>query len=88
MQCRSCNSSSSSWRQKEEKVLVLLVAGVRQRALAFTCNLLRELEPEAKRKAFEDSELCLFCIKHSAETERFGKGTTSKPACKVPECTG
>jgi hypothetical protein len=56
--------------------------------VAFTCGLLRALEPEAKRKALEDSGLCLFYIKHLAETECFGKGVSSKPACKAPECKG
>jgi hypothetical protein len=36
----------------------------------------------------EDSRLCGFGLGHPAEAKCFGKGTASKPACKVPECKG
>ncbi len=47
-----------------------------------------DLNSEAKGKALEDSMLCKFCLRHPADAECFGKGSASKPACKIPECKG
>jgi hypothetical protein len=41
---------------------------------AFTFELLKMQEPEAKKKALQDSGLFLFCMRHSADSECFGKG--------------
>jgi hypothetical protein len=55
---------------------------------AFTCKLLKKQEPVAKKRALGDSRLCLFCMRHSAKSEYFGKGSDKKLAWKVPECKG
>ncbi len=36
----------------------------------------------------EKSRLCMFCLKHSAELECYGKGGLSKPRCTRPGCDG
>ncbi len=55
---------------------------------AFTCKLLKKQEQVAQKRALGDSRLCMFCMRHSAMSEYFGKGSNKKPACKVPECKG
>jgi hypothetical protein len=44
------------------------------------------LEPETKKKALEESNLCMFCLRHSAGSECYERGSDSKPACQTPEC--
>ncbi len=46
------------------------------------CELLKGPKPGAKKQAFKESVLYLFCMKHSLETECFGKGTCNKPPCR------
>ncbi len=41
-----------------------------------------------KRDALERSGLCMFCLKHSAELECYGKGGLSKPRCTHAGCDG
>ncbi len=36
----------------------------------------------------EASELCMFCLKHSADAECFDRGGRTKPACVQPRCKG
>jgi hypothetical protein len=52
------------------------------------CEKLLSLELAERRDALEKSELCMFCLKHSAELECFGKGGLSKPRCTHPGCDG
>jgi hypothetical protein len=40
----------------------------------------------AERK--EVSGLCMFCLKHAAELECYGRGRLSKPRCTQPGCDG
>jgi hypothetical protein len=49
---------------------------------AFTFELLKMQEPEAKKKALQDSGLCLFCMRHSADSECFGKGMNIDPLAR------
>lgn len=51
-------------------------------------NKLRGLGPEAKHRVLTASGLCLFCLRHPASTECYGKGGPSKPACPTPGCNG
>ncbi len=55
---------------------------------AASCKAFCNLDQEAKKRVVEDSRVCGFCISHRADAECFGKGTASKPACKVPQCKG
>jgi hypothetical protein len=51
---------------------------------AAACKDFRTRDAETKRKALEESELCMFCLRHAAGSECYG----SKPACQAPECDG
>jgi hypothetical protein len=42
----------------------------------------------AERKVLEKSGLCMFCLKHAAELECYGRGGQSKPRCTQPGCDG
>ncbi len=44
------------------------------------------MDPEAKQKALDESGLCVFCLRHAAGTECYGRGSHSKPAGQMPEC--
>ncbi len=55
---------------------------------AAACKDFRGLDAETKKKALEESELCTFCLRHSASSECYGKGLNSKLACQVLECEG
>jgi hypothetical protein len=52
------------------------------------CEKLLSLGLAERRDALEKSGLCMFCLKHSAELERYGKGGLSKPRCTRPGCDG
>jgi hypothetical protein len=39
-----------------------------------------------RRKALEASGLCMFCLKHPADSECFDQGGRMKPVCVQPEC--
>jgi hypothetical protein len=55
---------------------------------AASCGTFRGLSLEAKKKTLLECGLCTFSLRHPADIECFGKGSVSKPACKVPECKG
>jgi hypothetical protein len=57
--------------------------GCTRKHAAHSCKLLRN---RGQKKALQDSGLFLFRIRHVADAECFGKGTSAKPACKVREC--
>jgi hypothetical protein len=52
------------------------------------CDKLLGLGLAERRKALEKSGLCMFCLKHSADLECYGKGGLSKPRCTRPGCDG
>jgi hypothetical protein len=52
------------------------------------CEKLLSLGLAERRDALEKSGLCMFCLKHSAELECYGKGGLSKPRCTRPGCDG
>ncbi len=56
--------------------------------LVLKCSRLRELSLSERRKVLEASGLCMYCLKHPAELECYGRGGPSKPACLQPECGG
>jgi hypothetical protein len=56
--------------------------------LALQCTKLRELGLSERRKVSEESGLCMYCLKHAAELECYGRGGPAKPKCPQPECGG
>jgi hypothetical protein len=51
------------------------------------CEKLLGLGLAERRDTLEKSGLCMFCLKHSAELECYGKGGLSKPRCTCTGCT-
>jgi hypothetical protein len=41
-----------------------------------------------RKEVLEKSRLCLFCLKHAAELECYGRGGLSKPRCTQAGCDG
>jgi hypothetical protein len=41
-----------------------------------------------RKSTLEKSGLCMFCLKHAADLECYGKGGLSKPRCTLPGCDG
>ncbi len=39
-----------------------------------------------RREVLEKSRLCMFCLKHAAELECYGRGGLSKPRCTQAGC--
>ncbi len=52
------------------------------------CAKLLELGLDERRKVLEQTGLCMYCLKHSAELQCFGQGGFSKPKCMRPGCSG
>jgi hypothetical protein len=52
------------------------------------CEKLLNLGLAERRDALQKSGLCMFCLKHSAELECYGKGGLSKPRCTRTGCDG
>jgi hypothetical protein len=52
------------------------------------CEKLLGLGLAERRDALEKSGLCMFCLKHSAELECYGKAGLSKPRCTRTRCDG
>jgi hypothetical protein len=52
------------------------------------CEKLLSLGLAERRDALEKSGLYMFCLKHSAELECYGKGGLSKPRCTLTGCDG
>jgi hypothetical protein len=52
------------------------------------CEKLLGLGLAERRDALEKSGLCMFCLKHSADLECYGKGGLSKPRCTRTGCDG
>jgi hypothetical protein len=52
------------------------------------CEKLMSLGLAERKEVLEKSGLCMFCLKHSAELECYGKGGLSKPRCTQPGCDG
>ncbi len=52
------------------------------------CEKLLGLGLAERRDALEKSGLCMFCLKHSAELECYGKGGLSNPRCTRTGCDG
>jgi hypothetical protein len=46
------------------------------------------MEPGERKEILEMSGLCLFCLKHAAELECYGRGGLSKPRCTQAGCDG
>ncbi len=52
------------------------------------CEKLMSLGLMERKEVLEKSGLCMFCLKHAAELECYGKGGLSKPRCTLPGCDG
>jgi hypothetical protein len=52
------------------------------------CEKLMSLGLAERREVLEKSGLCMFCLKHAAELECYGRGGMSKPRCTQPGCDG
>ncbi len=50
------------------------------------CEKLMSMELTERREVLEKSGLCMFCLKHAAELECYGRGGLSKPRCAQPGC--
>jgi hypothetical protein len=47
----------------------------------FQCSKLLSMKLSERKEVLEKSGLCLFCLKHAAELECYGRGGLSKPKC-------
>jgi hypothetical protein len=52
------------------------------------CAKLPELSLDERKEVLKQSELCLYCLKHAAEMECYGRGGFSKPKCMQSGCNG
>ncbi len=52
------------------------------------CEKLMSLGLAERREVLEKSGLCMFCLKHAAELECYGRGGLSKPRCTQAGCDG
>ncbi len=52
------------------------------------CEKLMSMGLRERREVLEKSGLCMFCLKHAAELECYGRGGLSKPRCTQPGCDG
>jgi hypothetical protein len=52
------------------------------------CDKLLSMELGERKEVLEKSGLCLFCLKHAAELECYGRGGLSKPRCAQTGCDG
>ncbi len=52
------------------------------------CDKLLSMELGKRKEVLEKSGLCLFCLKHAAELECYGRGGLSKPRCTQAGCDG
>jgi hypothetical protein len=52
------------------------------------CGRLWELSLSERRRTLEARRLCMFCLRHPADSECFDQGGRTKPACVQPGCGG
>ncbi len=52
------------------------------------CSKLFSMGLSERKEILEKSGLCLFCLKHAAELECYGRGGLSKPRCTQDGCDG
>jgi hypothetical protein len=52
------------------------------------CDKLLALGLAKRKEVLEKSGLCMFCLKHSAEFQCYGRGGLSKPRCTHSGCDG
>jgi hypothetical protein len=52
------------------------------------CDKLMSMGLGERREVLEKSGLCMFCLKHAAELECYGRGGLSKPRCTQAGCDG
>jgi hypothetical protein len=52
------------------------------------CDKLLNMGLSERKEVLEKSGLCLFCLKHAAELECYGRGGLSKPRCTQAGCEG
>ncbi len=52
------------------------------------CDKLMSLGLSERREVLEKSGLCMFCLKHAADLECYGRGGMSKPRCTQTGCDG
>ncbi len=52
------------------------------------CEKLMSLGLTERKEVLEKSGLCMFCLKHAAELECYGRGGLSKPRCTLSGCDG
>jgi hypothetical protein len=50
------------------------------------CDKLMSMRLGERREVLEKSGLCMFCLKHAAELECYGRGGLSKPRCTQAGC--
>jgi hypothetical protein len=50
------------------------------------CDKLLSMKLSERKEILEKSGLCLFCLKHAAKLECYGRGGLSKPRCTQAEC--
>jgi hypothetical protein len=52
------------------------------------CSKLLGMKLDERKEILEKSGLCLFCLKHAADLECYGRGGLSKPRCARAGCDG
>jgi hypothetical protein len=52
------------------------------------CDKMLSMGLSERKEILEKSGLCLFCLKHAAELECYGRGGLSKPRCTQAGCDG
>jgi hypothetical protein len=52
------------------------------------CSKLLSMKLNERKEILEKSGLCLFCLKHAANLECYGRGGLSKPRCTQGGCNG
>jgi hypothetical protein len=52
------------------------------------CNKLLGMRLSERKEVLEKSGLCLFCLKHAAKLECYGRGVSPSPSVRKPAATG
>jgi hypothetical protein len=82
-------SHSSSWDVSiGRKCRAWNLIGCNGDHVLLQCGKLLSMEPGERKEILEMSRLCLFCLKHAAELECYGRGGLSKPRCTQAGCDG
>jgi hypothetical protein len=85
----SPRSPSPSWELSfRRKCRARNLIGCNRGHVMLKCEKLMSLGLTERKEVVEKSGLCMFCLKHAAELECYGKGGLSKPRCTLPGCDG